>query len=412
MVSEQNRILYLNAFTSGSTGKIVRSLYDGCIKRGFDAAIVTMGSLNDERNSFDLYISWFYHTINRVLCRLDGSDGFHNKAATTKLLGFIEQFRPAIIHIHNVHGSFIHLQRLLSFCNKKNIRVVWTLHDCWPFTGGCAYFDYVECEKWKTDCKRCPSLRAYPSAFVDRRALYLRKKIALINASLHLITFVSPSLWLKEKIASSRIKSPNCLVINNGIPSPGPLTADEITRKKEELGILGKTALLFVSDGLSKRKGLDYFTKLATDRDLSDFAFITLGIKRGDEAAFLPPNIINVGYVTQKKEMDLLYSCADCLINPTVEDNFPTVNIEALANGTPVITFETGGSPEIIDQKTGLVVPKGDYCALKRAVLSLNNLSFSNEECRKRAALFTEEAMVKKYLALYDSLLKSEGNAS
>ncbi|MEH7225241.1 glycosyltransferase, partial [Bacillus sp. JJ1566] len=238
---------------------------------------------------------------------------------------------------------------------KVDKPVVWTLHDCWPFTGHCAYFDYVNCNKWITGCENCPQKNSYPASSLrdNSKNNYLMKK-NLFNGVKNL-TIVTPSEWLANIVKKSFIKSYPVEVINNGID----LNVFKPTSStfRESHGLLDKFILLGVANVWDKRKGLEYFLEIS--KKLKDDEIIVLVGLKDQQIKSLPKNIIGISKTDSPHELAQIYSACDIFINPTLEDNFPTTNLEALACGTPIITFNTGGSVESVDEDCGFVVTKG-----------------------------------------------------
>ena len=98
--------------------------------------------------------------------RITDRQGFYSTSATKRLVRSIEHFKPDIIHLHNIHGYYLNYPLLMEFLAKYNKPVVWTLHDCWAFTGHCAHYMFVKCNKWQTHCEKCPQKKAYPSSLL------------------------------------------------------------------------------------------------------------------------------------------------------------------------------------------------------------------------------------------------------
>jgi hypothetical protein len=110
--------------------------------------------------------------------RIFDTHGFGSKITTKSFINELEKLNPDVIHLHNIHGYYLHIELLFEYLKKSNKPVVWTLHDCWSFTGHCAYFEYDGCEKWKLGCNSCPQKNSYPSSLVidNSHGNYLKKK--------------------------------------------------------------------------------------------------------------------------------------------------------------------------------------------------------------------------------------------
>lgn len=346
--------------------------------------------------------------ISKLWTKATGHHGFNNKMETKRLLAWIDKVQPDIIHMHNIHNHYVNVRMLLEYIGERHIPCVLTMHDCWTFTGHCAYFDYSGCNKWKTGCNHCPNLRDYPKTFalIDPSPWNYRMKQKLF-APLN-ITFVSPSQWLCDLQQQSFLKDKPCEVINNGVDLSvfKPIQS----KVRDEYGIGNRKMILAVAGGLASRKGKDYLLKLPLLLH-DDEVLVLVGLKKGQEQS-LPDTSKVIGIQRTKTSDELvgLYSEADVFINPTLEDNFPTTNIEALACGTPVVTFRTGGSVEVITPETGIAVDKGDIDGLLASIRTVlaNGKEHYKDACRKKAEKeYNKDVQYGKYIELYKRILKN-----
>lgn len=407
------KILQINTryFNGGSTGHIVYDLREVMNEHGIDNYVAFGFGYNLQEDE----LSHVYRIennkqlfISKVWTKLTGHHGFNNKHETKKLLEWIDEIHPDLIHMHNIHNHYVNIRMLLQYIAEKNIPCVLTMHDCWTFTGHCAYFDYSGCNKWKTGCNLCPSLKDYPKTFalVDPSPWNYAHKRALFEPLS--ITFVTPSEWLRRLQQQSFLKDKPCEVIYNGIDTDKfrPTNSDV----REKYGIGNRKLILAVSNRLVVRKGRQYLLELP-DKLYDDEVLVIVGLTQQQvESLKDVKHLIPIERTETADGLIGLYSAADVFINPTLEDNFPTTNIEALACGTPVVTFDTGGSPEAIDDRTGLVVPKGDLNGLLtaiREVLKKGKVAFS-QACVERAKThYNKNTQYEKYIKLYESILKS-----
>lgn len=349
--------------------------------------------------------------VSKLWTKAIGHHGFNNKAATKRLLTWIDEVKPDIIHMHNIHNHYVNIGMLLGYITEKSIPCVLTMHDCWTFTGHCAYFDYSRCDKWKTGCNHCPSLSDYPKTFalIDPSPWNYKMKqqfFAPLN-----ITFVSPSQWLCDLQQKSFLKDKPCEVINNGVDVNVFKPTKSDVRK--QYGIGDRKMILAVAGGLAPRKGKDYLLKLPTLLH-DDEVLLLVGLQKGQET-LLPKTdkVIGIHRTKTSDELVGLYSEADVFINPTLEDNFPTTNIEALACGTPVVTFRTGGSVEVVTPDTGCIVNKGDMKALLsavREVLSQGKTHYAGACRMKAVADYNKNVQYGKYIELYKQILSRVGH--
>lgn len=405
------RILQINTryYNGGSTGRITYDLkcvmdandIESCVAFGFgyDIKPSEADTVYRIENDWELFVS-------KVLTKLTGHHGFNNTRETRKLLSWIDDIRPDIIHMHNIHNHYVNIELLLSYIASKNTPCVLTMHDCWTFTGHCAYFDYSECNKWMAGCYHCPSLRDYPKTFTLKDpSLWNYNKKKELFAPLN-ITFVSPSQWLANLQQRSFLKDKPCVVINNGVDTEIFKPTESNVREFHCIG--NRRMILAVAAGLAPRKGRKYLLELPKLLN-DDEVLVVVGLNKGQERLFQKDDRVICLYRTKTAdELVNLYSTADVFINPTLEDNFPTTNIEALACGTPVVTFNTGGSGECVDKQTGIVVEQGDMTALLSAIRTViyNGKEHYKDACVKKAQeRYNKKIQYFKYIKLYNDIL-------
>lgn len=346
--------------------------------------------------------------LNVLLSRITGFNSCFAWFSTAKLLREIRRFSPDVIQLHNLHDSYINLHLLFRFLKKRKIRTVWTLHDCWAFTGHCPHFTMAKCDKWKTGCHHCPQYREYPQSFVDNsRWMYWWKKKWFTGVED--LTIVTPSQWLADLVKESFLKEYPVKVIHNGIDLGifKPTESDF----RQRYGIPEeKAVLLGVAFGWGVRKGLDVFVELARRLDPEKYQIVLVGTDDKTDK-LLPENIISIHRTQNQTQLAEIYTAADLFVNPTREENYPTVNMEAIACGTPVLTFRTGGSPEILDEKTGSVVPCDDVDALEQEIHRIcTENPFSQADCLERAKSFDMNERFEEYVKLYEE--RSVGGVS
>lgn len=393
-------IAFINAVPYGSTGRIMFQLADALKKEGH-RTLCTAGFtwVRPERDDFFLTSSIFEKTAHTYLARLTGRIGTYSRRATKRLLKRLDDFSPDVIHLHNLHGWFINLPMLFDYIKAHDIRTVWTLHDCWAFTGHCPHFDACGCEKWKSGCHHCSQHRAYPQSRADASQTMYKLKRDWFTGVRDL-TIVTPSRWLAGLVTESFLKDYPVRVIPNGIdlrvfcPREGEMT--ERWRDPDRHTLLG------VSYAWDEKKGLDVFCKIR-ERLGEDYRILLVGTDEQVRKT-LPAGITPIDRTQNARELAELYTLATLFVNPTREDNYPTVNMESLACGTPVLTFATGGSPEIADDTCGESVPKNDVDALEARIRAIcEQKPYSEAACLKRARAFDEAGAIRAYLDLYRS---------
>lgn len=395
------RIMQINSVPYGSTGRIMFALAD-CAKRAGHTSYCTTGfswHKVDHPNYF-LTSGIFEKELHTILAKCSGYNGHFSHHATYKLIRFMDAYQPDVLHLHNLHGWYLNLPMLFDYIKTNDVPVVWTLHDCWAFTGQCAHFTFVGCDRWIESCGGCPQLRRYPQSFIDRTEFLLQEKKKLFS-EVRNMTIVTPSQWLADMVKQSFLNEYPVQVIHNGIDLE-VFHPQKQCRKKFELG--NAKTVLGVSLGWDNRKGLDVFTELA-NRLGPEYQVVLVGTDEHVDK-LLPDRVVTIHRTYDQVELAELYSVADVFVNPTREDTFPTVNIEALACGTPVITFNNGGSAESLDQSCGCVVQAGDVPAIQREIERVCTTSpYSPMDCRERAKGFNADEQFKKYISLYESLL-------
>lgn len=398
------KIVQINSVCGkGSTGRIAVGISQALSKDGNDNNIL----FTAEDCTYPLAIKYGnkkYIKFQALLSRITGNYGFLSNLQTRKLISDIEKLNPDIVHIHNIHGHDCNMASLFDYLKKKRIKVVFTLHDCWMFTGYCAYFTGIKCDKWLSGCTDCPKCKNY-SFFFDKSSKLLQKKKAAFNGLS--ATIVTPSVWLSVLVKQSFLGQFPVKVLNNGIDLNifKPINSN----LRSILDCQNKFVLLGVSTEWGNRKGLDVFKRLANDLG-NDYQIVIVGTDKKIDKQ-LPKNIISVHRTDSPKQLAEYYSMADIFVNPTREENFPTVNIEAIACGTPVVTYKTGGSPEIIDKKTGIAVAYDDYEGLKAEIIKLKNrMIFKQEDCVNRARQYDMKSKFNEYVSLYKEVLADGGN--
>lgn len=382
----------------GSTGRIATDLYHVLQQEGYSCCIAYgRGSAPADVESYkiDSTADVYFHTL---LSRLTDGEGLYSKKATKRLVAFIKRYDPDIIHLHNIHGHYLHYPTLFNFLADYQKPVVWTLHDCWAFTGHCAHFDYVGCPLWKTGCHDCPELGSYPQSYgVDHsRRNFERKKTLFTSVkNLHLVT---PSQWLADLVKESFLGKYPVQVIHNGIdisifkPTPSDF--------REKYNLQDKKIILGVASPWTSRKGLQDFIKLAAMLP-DEWKIVLVGLS-AEQKSSLPASIIGLERTDSAKELAQLYTAADVFFNPTYEDNYPTTNLEARACGTPVVTYNTGGSPESAGEN-GIVIEKGDLSSACKKIIH-TDISKYNEIDNK--SFVGKQQMYQKYGLLYKKIIQ------
>ncbi len=402
------KIFEINSGNYSSTGNIMLNIAKAAREKSHIVKVAyrKSRSVSAEKDENTILIgNSLFGLFHRVLSELTGLEGFFSVIPTLKLIKKIKKFEPDIIHFHILHGWYINLPIFFRFLKKYKKPVIWTMHDCWAFTGHCPYFDLVKCEKWKTECKNCVSYRNYPYSRLDN-SRFMHKTKKKLFSELPDLTIVTPSVWLSDLVKQSFLNKYPVKVINNGINLSvfNPKNSD--FRKSNNISE-DKFVILGVAFDWDERKGLDVFKKLANDLN-DDFQIVLVGTNELIEKE-LPEKIVTVRKTKNAEILSEIYSAADLFVNPTREENYPTVNMEAIACGTPVVTFKTGGSPEILNVDTGRVVEYGNYEAMLSAIKDIyNQKPFSSQICTEFAKKFDMNDKFREYVELYEQIYNNK----
>ena len=334
--------------------------------------------------------------LHGVKARLFDGCGFGSKRATEKFIEWVKEYDPDIIHLHNIHGYYINIEYLFNFLRTCGKKIIWTLHDCWAFTGHTAYCDAIGCDRWIKGCHHCPCLNEYPVSFVDRSKENWEKKKRIMDCVPNL-TIVTPSEWLAGLVRKSFLAQYPVMVVHNGIDTNQfyPMTSDFKTR----YGISDKKMILGVATSWDDMKGYSDFLKLA-DILGDEYAVVLVGLTKKQKER-LPKNIIGVERTNTIAELAQIYSAADCFLNLSYCENYPTVNLEAMACGIPVLSYDVGGCSETLLPNLGKTILKGDLLEIKHQI---ENMCRENPFVKINKLNFDKRTCYEKYLVLYCSL--------
>ena len=366
------KVLIINSVCGiGSTGRICTDLAQNFKTNGDEVKIAygRSGLVPENFKKYGVRIGTDLDVkLHALYTRITDKHGFASKIATKKFLKWATEYNPDLLWLHNLHGYYINVEMLFDWIKSRpNMKVNWTLHDCWAFTGHCTYFSFVGCDKWKYGCTKCEQKDKYPqSIFMDNcENNYKRKKCAFTNVKN--MTLITPSKWLSNLVEQSFLKEYPIEVryntINSDVFKPTP------SDFREKNGLNTKKIVLGVANGWEERKGYKDFLKLAKMLD-EDYVIVLVGVSK-KQLKQLPENIIGIQHTNSIQELAEIYTAADVFVNLTYEDNFPTVNLEAQACGTPCITYATGGSVESVPEEN--IVGQGDLRELIKTIKIILN---------------------------------------
>lgn len=338
-----------------------------------------------------------YIKIQALKSRVFGNYGFNSNKATKKMISELERIKPDVVHLHNLHGHDCNLEILLEYLKKKKIKTLWTFHDCWTFTGYCSYFTMMQCDKWQTQCSGCVQRNQYSWFFDKSKALFEKKKELFHGLDL---TIITPSRWLADMVKQSFLKDFPVKVIYNGIDLDIFKPTKTDFRKKYNIKDEQKI-VLGVSLEWGPRKGLDVFTELSKRLDADKYKIVLVGTNPAVDK-LLPDNIISIHRTENQQELAGIYTASDVFVNPTRDEVLGLVNIESIACGTPVITYNSGGSPECIDETCGVVVDCDDVDAMVSQIEYVcTQTPFDKKSCMKYAENFDKQKNFKIYKDVY-----------
>lgn len=389
------KVLQINSFfTVGGPPRIMNGIYDTLKEQGIECKIAAAREKMYAPEDSIRIGSSLGVKVNALLARIFDNEGLSSKRATRKLIKEIEEYDPDVIHLHNLHGYYINIEILFDYLKKCNKKVVWTLHDCWAFTGHCAHFSFAKCYKWKVQCMDCPQKNSYPSSkvFSFAKRNFEKKKKAFTGVKN--MTVTTPSKWLADLVNESFLKEYPIEVINNGID------VDIFKHKKSDIleknGITEKKVVLGVAQNWAERKGFEDYIELSKKLP-NNYKVVMIGLTP-DQIEMISDSILGLERTTNVEELVEWYSAATVFVNTTYEDTFPTVNLEAQSCGTPVITYKTGGSPESVLPEN--VVETGDMDELVEKIKTV----CSSEQISKLdydSAKYDRRVLFKKYVELY-----------
>lgn len=357
-LSEKKKLLEINSVCGiGSTGRIAFDIAKEYEQAGYEVRIAYgRNTIPKECKKYAVQIGNIWSVrFHGILSRLFDAHGLGSRNATKRFLRWATEFDPDVLWLHNIHGYYINIELLFEWIKSRpDMKVKWTLHDCWAFTGHCAHFDFVGCEKWKNCCEKCQFKKAYPTSmlFDNSRMNYLKKK--QIFCGVENMEIITPSIWLANLVKDSFLSEYEVSVIHNSIDLS--VFKETPSNFREKYHLNNYYIILGVASSWGPRKGLDDFIKLSKMIS-EDYKIVLVGLTK-KQIKKIPSNIIAIEKTNNARELAQIYTAADVFLNLTYEDNYPTVNLEAQACGTPCITYRTGGSVESVPKEN--VVDKGD----------------------------------------------------
>ena len=384
----------------------------------------TRGPLMDDKHDFRFGNQWEVY-FHGVMTRLTDRQGFYSKAATRQLTDYMDRLGVDLVHLHQLHGYYLHLPTLFGWLKEREVPVIWMQHDCWNFTGHCVHFSSIKCEKWRDGCHHCPIHHEYPASVADASAKNYADKYLLFT-SLSRVMIITPSKWLKDLVEESFLGVYPVTCIHNGInlkifrPKQPQEISFSLSRSFSGVGPNYRTTnlpndktteqaneqikvVLGLAANFNPSKGYDDFIRLRTMLP-DDYVIVMVGVSAKQKRE-LPDGIIGIEHTRNVEQLVDIYNQAHLFLNLTYNDNFPTTNLEAMACGTSVLTYRTGGSPHAITETTGYVVEQGDLERVRDIVLAHQKTEATINACVARSRLFDRDTIYTQYQALYRKML-------
>ena len=395
------KVLQINAvYGFKSTGVIVKDIGDTLVKNGDEAYFAYQTATGFVKNGYLVggKIDWKRHALH---ARVFGKQAYGSKRATKRLLRWMDEIKPDVVHLHNLHSHYIHLPLLCNYLAKKNIATVITLHDCWFFTGKCTHYTTVKCNKWQTGCGNCPQLKEdIPSWFFDCTAKMWKEKKELFSA-IPRLAVIGCSEWILNEFKKVGWKTQKSDVVYNGVDTN--IFTPHINNFKEKNGIKDEFLILGMADKWGAEQNRKLVKKLIATQT-ENVKIIIVGCSDQQKTYFKQfSNVIPLGFISERKRLASIYASADVFINLTRADTLPTVNMESICCGTPVITFDCCGSPELIDDDSGFIIQEENFEELlsKIEYLKEKPILFDIAEKQKK---FNKNECYKKYLDIYKNI--------
>ena len=393
------RVLEINAvYGFDSTGVIVKDIIEEVEKnggKGFCAFL--QGEKEENAYKFNNKVDRYYHAL---YTRIFGKQGYASRYETKKFLKWVDKINPDIVHLHNLHSNYINLNMLLKYLAKKDIATVITLHDCWFFTGKCFHYKESDCMRWQDSCGNCPQKHSpVNSLFFDKSKKVLLDKEKYITA-IPRLKIVGCSKWITQECKKSKLKNCDITYVRNGVDTSIFKPTENEFKKNNE--ITDKFVILgFMNKWREERN------QPAAEKILETFnndAIVLIGCNEADKERFSKyPNVLTLGFIKDRKELADIYSSADVFINLTHQDTLPTVNMESICSGTPVITYNVTGSPELVDKGSGYIVKEDDVKSLISKIKKIKKDGFFID-IEKYQKKYDKNTNYKKYIKIFKEL--------
>ncbi len=396
------KVLQINAcYGYLSTGIIVEDIEKLLIENGCESYIGYQSKAKEMSNGYKIGTG-LDRKFHGLYSRIFGKQGYVSKNQTRKFLKWVDEIKPDIVHLHNLHSNYLNFNILISYLAENNIKTVYTFHDCWAFTGKCTHYSFVKCNKWKEACGNCPKNKhEVPSLFFDVTSKVIKDRTEHLN-KISDLTIVSCSNWMKKQVELSHLTPKKVVTIYNGVNTNIFKPHENSFRKDYSLNdkfvILGFANKWCLENNMAGVKSL-------VEQLKDDEKIVIVGCNEEQKKYFSAyKKVIALGFIKDRLELSDIYASSNVFVNLTYEDTLPTVNMESLCCETPVITFNSCGSPELVSNENGMVVEQGNFDAIRKSIDIIKNDGIK-VDYNKVKEVFDREKCYKKYIDLYRQIV-------
>lgn len=397
------KVLQINAtYGYSSTGLIVKDIGDTLVATGNEAFFAYQSARGEIENGYPVG-NRLDRKVHALLCRVFGRQGYYSRSATKKLINHIEEIKPDVVHLHNLHSNFVHVNMLLQYLAKNDVPTVITMHDCWFFTGKCFHYADIGCERYKSGCGRCPKKKAPPASMLfDSTASVLRDRDKLLHA-IPRLKVVGCSEWVCNEAKKGIMKDLELMPIRNGVDTNVFKPYDK-TAVKRELNLEDKFVIMGMANKWLLPSNVEFLNKMKSHLAENDRIVLVGCTEQQMSALQSEEKIIAVGFVKGREALAKYYAAANVFVNVTHADTLPTVNMESICCGTPVVTYDSCGSPEIVLEGCGYVVPEGDVDGIVEKIKNVKSNVLRSVEAIGKAN-FDKTVCYRKYVELYKDIV-------
>ena len=400
------KIVQINAvYEYSSTGRMVKQMHEFFQSKGLESYVFACNLKDEEIPGVYHFNGKISAVVHAIMSRLTGRQGFFSYCSTKRLVKKLEKIKPDVVHLHNLHSNCINLSVLVDYLAKNDIPTILTLHDCWYFTGHCCYFTDSKCERWKYQCGNCPDQKLWNKSLIfDASPQNLKAKKKLF-AKIPRLGVIGVSNWVSSFIKDSILKDAKLVTYVHNWIDTDLFTPKNPNSIREQYNLQDEFVVLGVAQGWNEPKGILDFKKVA--EMLPEYKFLMVG-EMPDVYKPLPENMISAGVVNNVELLTEYYSAADVFLNLSTRETFGLVTVEAQSCGTPVVAYRLTATPELITEKTGIVVEYKNWEAIKQALYDIKQKGKFNisGDCRQNAVEnFNKSNLIKKYLDQYKKLI-------